>query len=699
MEKKVTGIDLDELRKAREEMYRDMGIETPSSNSGSSFSSDESLESNIVEMQHSDEYINQENNNINENQTIEINYKDDFPEDETLSDDEELLELIETFITNVDEFESDLSDELNVTNNVSKGIGEAQGSNNTKASVYARNLSHYDAFAPYEINPPIPKSEETLKEEELAAQNDSLMTKQFQTSQDEDHDLINTQSSDDHYMNFNEVKTESEVAEIEITDINSSLHEAIEEMSLSEQLTADENIISKVEGFDFEDISETNEIKEEVVEIAEAIEADETKLEINQPEIENESQNEINQESFDNNVPEEKQSSNVNIVVNVPEDLKGINNVKIEEKDNTFINIIKELEDDTVNDDKLEDGQDDIDFEFGLVENEKPVSSKIKEELPILDNFDENFKISKDDDDMFNELLKTKSSELKERTKNAEQSIRNKVEIFAEIEPINFVNVLSMQDFKASDNFTFVLGRSETGRIVYENLKQSYNIAFFANENSYELLNTMILSFMLKNSASDFKLALCDGENKHNFNYYEDSKYLYADIAKDEDAVSEMLSKIVSELESRYRTLARFNVRSIDEYNIVAKNTNTPKLSQILIVIDGYYELMMSSNFERIKSSLYQILRLGRIAGIFAIIVTNKKIEEDIINFNLPSRIGFKCNEIDDSIAMIGEMGVEKLSNKNEFLYSSIHNEKAQHLRQPMISDAIIKILIANIEK
>ena len=32
----------------------------------------------------------------------------------------------------------------------------------------------------------------------------------------------------------------------------------------------------------------------------------------------------------------------------------------------------------------------------------------------------------------------------------------------------------------------------------------------FANKNSYELLNCMLLSFMLKNSATDFKLALLD---------------------------------------------------------------------------------------------------------------------------------------------------------------------------------------------
>jgi len=278
--------------------------------------------------------------------------------------------------------------------------------------------------------------------------------------------------------------------------------------------------------------------------------------------------------------------------------------------------------------------------------------------------------------------------------------VHKKPDFLPEIDPVSFVNVLSMQEFKNSDNFTFVLGRSESGNILFETLKNCYNIAFFANENSYELLNTMLLSFMLKNSASEFKLALCDGADTNTFNYYLGSKYLFGgSIAKNEDDIMQKLTEILAELEARYHTLAKFNVRSVEEYNILAKNTNTPKLSQILIVIDGYYELMHSSSFEKIKNCLYQILRLGRIAGIYVVVVTNQNIEEDIINFNLPSRIGFKCSENDDSISMIGESGIDKLSNKNEFLYSSINQESAQHIRQPMVSDAIIKILIDNIEK
>ena len=235
---------------------------------------------------------------------------------------------------------------------------------------------------------------------------------------------------------------------------------------------------------------------------------------------------------------------------------------------------------------------------------------------------------------------------------------------------------------------------------MFENLKQSYNIAFFANKNSYELLNSMLLSFMLKNSPTDLKLVLCDGVESHNFAYYENSKYLYENkISKKEDEISETLISIATELESRYKTLARFNVRNVDEYNLLAKNSNTPKLSEILIVVDSYYELMHSSCFEKIKNSLYQILRFGRIAGIYVVVVTNSKIEEDIINFNLPSRIGFKCSENDDSISMIGEPGIEKLADSHEFLYSSINSESAIHLRQPVLSDTIIKILIDNIEK
>lgn len=687
MEKKVTGIDLDELKRAREEMYQEMGITPPES------------ANNFDNVKKTEQVENPESEELQQTSRSEDNSEINGP----LSDDEELLDLIENFITNAD---ADLEDETQSTlqeDQVSKEIVSPK-------VVKKRNLSHYDVFAPYEINGPIVSSEEDEYIEEESEISESK----------EDDDLIKTELGEDSYINFDEsqiaVDSESERQLVDINEFDENNDETIGK-DLSDELSSSEYFPNDAEEFTFDNIpAEDEEIANEDETAEETLEESEDVIEdlLDQDvQDENEPKEDMMSNFSSNEIQSQQnattQPSNINVSINLGGNLDSYNSINdatefdlTAETDTTEIdnfdgNVTPQVE---TNETETAQAYEFDDEEPYQIEKAAEEMSEIVQKDNHLDEIVQKYELSEDDDDIFGELLNAKSKELKERkTKIEKKSEEIQIDLLPEIEPINYVNVLSMQDFKTSDNFTFVLGRAETGNIVFENLKQSYNIAFFANENSYELLHSMILSFMLKNAPSEFKLALCDGAINHNFNYYEGSKYLYSDISKSEDSTCNMFANIVSELEDRYRTLARFNVRSIEEYNLLAKNTQAPKLSQILLVIDGYNELMHSSSFEKIKSGLYQILRLGRIAGIYAIVVTNKKIEEDIINFNLPSRIGFKCSESDDSISMIGESGIDKLANKNEYLYSSIHSENAQHLRQPMISDAIIRILIDNIEK
>ena len=598
-ERKVTGIDLEELRRAREEMYQEMGISSsPASNLSSSTNS---FETNNEETINSEDALEDES---------DLNY-DEFDSKNVIEN--QILDMIDNFIN-----ETSLDNEV-VEDTEKPTIKQ---SNNLVNSSFNRDLSHYDAFAQFEINSfdDISKSNKVNDyEPEIKVDND-------------DESLL---SNDD---SINDLLDEINLL---IEDIEDDIEEQEEEIeSLDEIVEKDENQDSNDENILDVDDLKINDVVDDTIENTETevIETEENLEDINDGE----------EDVADANINEDL---NINIEID-----------DVDDEQNQIINEINETESQIIEHEE--------NIEKIIEVNNQP---QLKEGVSI-ENVSYDYGHSKVQEEPKQELL-------------------------PEIDTINFVNVLSMQDFKNSDNFTFVLGRSERGNIIFESLKQCYNIAFFANEHSYELLNSMLLSFMLKNNSTEFKLALCDGMNANNFAYYVGSKYLYdSNIAKGEDEIIEKLDKIIEELESRYKTLAKFNVKSIDEYNILAKNTRTPKLSQILIVIDGYYDLMTSSSFERIKSSLYQILRLGRIAGIYAIIVTNHKIEEDIINFNLPSRIGFKCSQKDDSISMIGELGMDKLANKNEYFYSSINNEHAQHLRQPSISGSIIKILIDNIE-
>jgi len=564
-ERKVTGIDLEELKRAREEMYQEMGISSAPTNS--------------INNEQEDAHKNEENIDADE-QIIEPDEEtDDFDSSSIIEN--QLLGMIDNFINNA-EAESSESQTDDKGQSIDKDF---MVQSKPSINIDNKNLSHYDAFAQFEINTA------------------DAINEKFATKAQTDEETFGDAVVEDRLV--------YEVPE-----------------NIASELLLDED------DDDDDEIEVDDELLDSLEEIAEDLARD------------------IEQ------TKEKLAGDKANDVVEA-EDLKQFEEDSIEEpqepQEEIEISPVQQQE---------------------VVQEKEPEAQKIASKPKQVENAAINF-------DFFHS-----------------EPVKVSQELLPEIDSVNFVNVLSMQEFKQSDNFTFVLGKTESGNVLFESLKQCYNIAFFANENSYELLNTMLLSFMLKNSHNEFKFVLCDGANSNNFAYYETSKYLYdGKISKNEDDISQVLNDVFAELEKRYHTLAKFNVKSIDEYNILATNTNTPRLSQILIVIDGYYELMQSSNFEKIKTTLYQILRLGRIAGIYAVVVTNQKIEEDIINFNLPSRIGFKCHQNEDSISMIGESGIDKLASKNEYFYSSINLEHAVHLRQPTISGSIIKILIDNIEK
>ena len=90
-------------------------------------------------------------------------------------------------------------------------------------------------------------------------------------------------------------------------------------------------------------------------------------------------------------------------------------------------------------------------------------------------------------------------------------------------------------------------------------------------------------------------------------------------------------------------------------------------------------------------------MKYGRIAGIYAVVVATNPIEQDEINYNLPSRIALKNN--DDSVYTIGESGASSLDDDNDLLYSNILADKVVHLKLPNISETERELLITGLEE
>ncbi len=273
---------------------------------------------------------------------------------------------------------------------------------------------------------------------------------------------------------------------------------------------------------------------------------------------------------------------------------------------------------------------------------------------------------------------------------------------YAEIEPYKFVDVISTDAFTNSNKLSYVFGKNENDELVFGNLRDSYNIAVFGKETGdlNNLIHSIILSLILKNSVNEINFVICDSKADSKFEVYNKSSYMYFNrIAKTNKEILDTLIEVSKELEERYKLLAEVGVKSIEQYNTIAKNDNMKPLPYLLTVFNNYSKSIQLTNSDKINACLHQILKFGRIVGLYLVIVANTVITSDEINYNLPTRLSFMAEDVNRSLTTLGVAGAESLPSSADILYSSVELEKAMHLKVATLSKPEIELLIENIEE
>ena len=95
---------------------------------------------------------------------------------------------------------------------------------------------------------------------------------------------------------------------------------------------------------------------------------------------------------------------------------------------------------------------------------------------------------------------------------------------------------------------------------------------------------------------------------------------------------------------------------------------------------------------------LYNILKFGRLVGVYAVVATTADIDKNEINYNLPTRICYRTEDEYDSVASIGSGGAEKLRDEQDFLYSTVFDDEVKHLKCATLSLQEIEVIIENLE-
>jgi len=156
----------------------------------------------------------------------------------------------------------------------------------------------------------------------------------------------------------------------------------------------------------------------------------------------------------------------------------------------------------------------------------------------------------------------------------------------------------------------------------------------------------------------------------------------------------------VREMEERYKTLAAYGVRNIEQFNrnvrAMIESGETPKegeptrpLPFIVVVVDELADLMMVAGNE-VEESICRLAQMARAVGIHLILATQRPsvdVITGLIKANLPSRISFRVSSKIDSRTILDSNGAEQLLGKGDMLFLPPASSRHIRLHGPYISE------------
>lgn len=487
---------------------------------------------------------------------------------------------------------------------------------------------------------------------------------------------------------------------------------------------------NEVSSFGADDINSTlNSEKDDDTIIIDNLENNETELNDNKSETDNDAEdNEINFSIYDtfsdfevNNENKDKNNKEIATADNFDEDSVSIKDNKIDSNENS-INQQNE-----VNSGNLDDFLQNLD---NILSKNADESNDLKE-----DDFDEKLekysvdsKEKTEENDEYNteiltdfsklsELSNELSAETEEVNKNNSKKIKNedlteknnkkqsvqKSEngIYKNIDTFNFIDIMATEEFKEADNFSYLLGKNEDGNLVFGNIKDTCGTAFFTRnqENVFSSFSSILISLLLKNSPDNMQFVVCDAMFDSEFDVFENSSYMYFNrVAKNNREIVDTLLELSKEIETRYNNLVFAGVKSIGAYNLQAEERGTEKMPYIVLFLNNYAKMAQFLDNERINTCLYNILKFGRIAGIYVMLASAGEIERNEINFNLPTRVAYKTDDELESVNALGFKGAENLSDSQDFLYSTVFDEDFKHLKVASLTKKEVELIIENLE-
>lgn len=281
--------------------------------------------------------------------------------------------------------------------------------------------------------------------------------------------------------------------------------------------------------------------------------------------------------------------------------------------------------------------------------------------------------------------------------------------------------ILASQAFSdRSLSLPVVLGKSIDGEPVVTDLTRLPHllIAGATGAGKSVCINAIIASLLYQASPRDLRLLMVDPKMLE-LSVYNGIPHLIAPVITNPRDVAKALAWAVTEMESRYRTLAKLGVRSIATYNrrvvemleeqerggadllpgeaeIYEEDEQPAPLPYLVVIVDELADLMLTVANE-IEEPIARLAQMARAVGIHLILCTQRpsvNVITGVIKANFPSRVAFQVASKTDSRTILDQNGAEKLLGRGDMLYLQGGAAAPVRVHGAFVSDSEVKRLV-----
>jgi len=178
---------------------------------------------------------------------------------------------------------------------------------------------------------------------------------------------------------------------------------------------------------------------------------------------------------------------------------------------------------------------------------------------------------------------------------------------------------------------------------------------------------------------------------------YNGLPHLLCPVVTDSKKASGVLEWVVSEMEVRYKKLAKAVARNIDAFN----QKSSEKMPYLVVIIDELADLMIVAQ-QDVENAITRLAQLSRAVGIHIILATQRPsvdVVTGVIKANFPARISFKVASKVDSRTVLDMNGADKLLGKGDMLFLEPGNAKPIRAQGTLLTDAEIEKVVSSVKE